>query len=68
MNVDVAIIGGGLVGGSLAVALANAGISVALVDASTAKETAKHAGSGFDQRVFALRPASRQLLEDCGIL
>jgi len=67
MNVDVAIIGGGLVGGSLAVALANAGISVALVDASTAKETAKDAASGFDQRVFALRPASRQFLENCGI-
>ncbi len=67
MNVDVAIVGGGLVGGSLAVALADAGVSVALVDASSAAESAKSAASGFDQRVFALRPASRQFLEACDI-
>ncbi|KPK31784.1 MAG: hypothetical protein AMJ66_07855 [Betaproteobacteria bacterium SG8_40] len=67
MNVDVAIIGGGLVGGSLAVALADAGVSVALVDASSAAEPAQTIVSGFDQRVFALRPASRQFLHACGI-
>ena len=69
MKLDVAIIGGGLVGGSLAVALADAGVSVALVDARTdAVPAAPTTGeTGFDQRVFALRPGSRQFLEDCGI-
>jgi 2-octaprenylphenol hydroxylase len=69
MNADVAIIGGGLVGGSLAVALANAGVSVALVDAGNTAPAAPagDAASGFDQRVFALRPASRAFLESCGV-
>ncbi len=69
MNVDAAIIGGGLVGGSLAVALADAGVSVALVDARTNQATVDkpRAAGQFDQRVFALRPASRQFLEACGI-
>ena len=69
MNVDVAIVGGGLVGGSLAVALADAGVSVVLVDARSGPLAASEAeaDSGFDQRVFALRPASRQFLESCGI-
>lgn len=67
MNVDVAIVGGGLVGGPLAVALADAGVSVALIDAGRAAESAKNVARGYDQRVFALRPASRQFLEACGI-
>ena len=69
MNPDAVIVGGGLVGGSLAVALADAGVSVMLVDAraeaATAAETAS--ASSFDQRVFALRPASREFLDQCGI-
>ncbi len=69
MKVDVAIVGGGLVGGTLAVALADAGVSVALVDARSSVQAASRADADtdFDQRVFALRPASRQFLESCGI-
>ena len=69
VDVDAAIIGGGLVGGSLAVALADAGVSVALVDGrkQAAAATGKAPGNGYDSRVFALRPASRQFLERCGI-
>ncbi len=69
MKFDVAIIGGGLVGGSLAVALADVGVAVVLVDARA--EPATMPGTGdtgqFDTRVFAIRPAGRQFLEHCGI-
>jgi len=68
MNFEVAIVGGGLVGGSLAVALANAGVSAALIDARSDAAGAETPVAGhFDQRIFALRPAGRQFLEDCGI-
>jgi ubiquinone biosynthesis UbiH/UbiF/VisC/COQ6 family hydroxylase len=69
MDADVVIVGGGLVGGSLAAALADAGVAVALVDAraeSVATAVAPSAGGEFDRRVFAIRPAGRQLLERCG--
>ncbi|MGD8476077.1 MAG: FAD-dependent monooxygenase [Burkholderiales bacterium] len=69
MKTDVVIVGAGLVGGSLAVALADAGVSVALIDArSDSDRTAQTPVAGqFDQRIFALRPAARQFLEQCGI-
>lgn len=68
MKFDMAIVGGGLVGGSLAAALANAGVSVALIDArgDTTGDEAPLAGQ-FDQRIFALRPAGRQFFEHCGV-
>lgn len=69
MEFDLVIVGGGLVGGSLAAALADAGVSVALVDARTSNATLvpPTAGGEFDRRVFAIRPAGRQFLEHCGI-
>lgn len=69
MQSEVAIIGGGLVGGSLAAALADAGVAVTLVDARAESETSAKPppGGDFDRRVFAIRPAGRQFLERCGI-
>lgn len=73
MDTEVAIVGGGLVGGCLAVALADAGVSVALIDPraeaeKTGSKTAKRKSDGsFDTRVFALRPDSRDFLATCGI-
>lgn len=68
MKFEAAIVGGGLVGGSLAAALANAGVSVALIDAhSTAVSAETPVAGQFDQRIYALRPAARQFLENCGI-
>ena len=66
---DAAIIGGGLVGGSLAVALADAGVAVALVDAraDTVGAVSPPASGEFDRRVFAIRPAGRQFLERCDV-
>ena len=64
MNVDIAIVGGGPVGASLARALATAGLSLALVEPKTPKPLP---ATGFDQRVYALNGHSRRFLERCGI-
>ena len=64
MNVDVAIVGGGPVGGSLARALAPAGLSLALVEPRAPRPLP---ASGFDQRVYALNGHSRRFLERCEI-
>lgn len=64
MNVDVAIIGGGPVGGSLARALAPTGLSVALVEPRPPRPLP---AVGFDQRVYALNGRSRRFLESCEI-
>lgn len=64
MNVDVAIVGGGPVGGSVARALAPAGLSVALVEPRVPRPLP---AAGFDQRVFALNGRSRRFLERCEI-
>ncbi len=64
MSFDVAVVGGGLVGGSLAAALADVGIGVALIDPRSAPPGNSRR---FDLRVYALRPASCSFLERCGI-
>ncbi len=59
MKYDVAIIGAGLCGMSLAVALAGAGRRVAVVDAREALPVAPaDAGAPFDTRIYAISPAS----------
>ncbi len=73
MDTEVAIVGGGLVGGCLAVALAEAGLSVALVDPRVepekpvAKPARRKSGVPFDTRVFALSPRSRDFLAASGV-
>ena len=69
MDSEVVIVGGGLVGGSIAVALARVGVSVVLVDSGIDAVTASRQDgpSAYDLRVFALRPGGRQFLSDCGI-
>jgi ubiquinone biosynthesis UbiH/UbiF/VisC/COQ6 family hydroxylase len=64
MNVDVAIVGGGPVGASVARALAPTGLNVALIEARPARPVLT---TGFDQRVYALNRHSRHFLERCGI-
>jgi len=64
MKVDVAIVGGGAVGASLARALAQAGLSLALVEPKSPRPLP---ATGFDQRVYALNGQSRRFLELCGI-
>ncbi len=64
MNVDVAIVGGGPVGSSLARALAPSGLSLALVEPKAPRPLP---AAGFDQRVYALNGHSRRFLERNGV-
>jgi 2-octaprenyl-3-methyl-6-methoxy-1,4-benzoquinol hydroxylase/2-octaprenylphenol hydroxylase len=61
---DVAVVGGGMVGATAALALARAGFSVALVDAR--EPAAWAAAHEVDLRVVGLAPSSIQLLEQLG--
>lgn len=68
---DIAIVGAGMVGASLAAALRDTGFSIALIDAQSA-ESLQHSPSkpkdvnGFEPRVSALTFASRDLLKSVG--
>jgi len=61
---DVVIIGGGMVGASLACLLAKIGLNIAVVEAYLPK--AYHADDPYDLRVSALSHFSRQVLIDTG--
>lgn len=62
---DVAIVGGGVVGSALALALTRGGMSVALIDRQPV--TAPTARDEYDLRVSALSPASERLLKALGV-
>lgn len=62
-EVDVAIVGGGLVGCSLAVALAQQDRSVALIEAIAPATEAP----SWDERCIGLNAASRRILESLGV-
>ncbi|RCW82841.1 UbiH/UbiF/VisC/COQ6 family ubiquinone biosynthesis hydroxylase [Paracoccus lutimaris] len=61
---DIVVAGGGLNGPALALALADAGLSVAVVDARPADA---RAGDAFDGRAYALALASQRLLAALGL-
>lgn len=62
---DVAVVGGGMVGAAAALALARQGFSVALVDAAAPAPWA--ASDDVDLRVVGLAASSIQLLDDLGV-
>ena len=67
---DVAIVGAGSVGAAAALAFARAGRRVALIDPRPAAEPGGGkplAPDDWDARVFALSPASMQLLQSLGV-
>jgi len=61
---DLVIIGGGMVGGALACALAPSGLNIAVIEKS--KPLAFSPEQGMDLRVSAISVASQQLLEQVG--
>ncbi len=63
-NCDLAIVGGGLVGPALALAAAQAGLSVTLLDA---KPVERRAAPDFDGRAYALAAASVRCLRGLGL-
>lgn len=64
LKVDVLVVGGGLVGATLALALAGAGIAVALVDRENPATALK---AEFDGRCSAIAQASQQVLRGLGL-
>ena len=64
LDSDILIAGGGLNGSSLALALAQSGLSVTIVDPTPA---ALRKAAGFDGRGYALSLASQRLLQAIGI-
>lgn len=63
-NFDIVVAGGGLNGPALALALAQCGLSVAVVDSRPAES---RAGEAFDGRAYALALASQRLLAALGL-
>ena len=61
---DVVIVGGGVVGLTQAVALADGGISVTVIDAA---DPAEAKGTGFDGRAFAVAYSSQLMLQTLGV-
>jgi 2-octaprenyl-6-methoxyphenol hydroxylase len=61
---DIAIVGGGMVGASLAVALAPLGLKVALIEAFAHDSAVQ---PSFDERTTALSNGSRRILETLGV-
>lgn len=64
INVDVLIVGGALIGGTLACALGRVGIRVAVVDMA---DPAVAMDAKFDGRASAIALSSRRLLEGIGV-
>ncbi len=62
---DVAVVGGGMVGAAAALALARAGFSTALLEARAPKAWSLH--DEVDLRVVGLAPSSLALLEELGV-
>lgn len=62
MNFDLVVVGGGLAGASLAVALRRTALRIAVVEAREPRRS-----EGWDNRVYAISPANRQFLADTGI-
>lgn len=63
-TVDIAIVGGGLVGASLALALAGTGLSLVVIEAQAPESDAQ---PSFDDRTTALGNGSRRVFEALGI-
>lgn len=62
MDFDVVIVGGGLVGASLAAALEPAGLNIALIEGQPMLPD----NTGWDSRIYAVTPGNAAFLASCG--
>ena len=62
MEFDIVIIGGGLVGASLAAALKPSGLRLALIEG----QPLPNLDSGWDSRIYAFTPGNVEFLHECG--
>lgn len=60
---DVLVVGAGLVGAGFAAAMRSSGLRTLLLDAEVPAEPSQ---DGWDSRIYAISPGSRQFLADCG--
>ncbi len=65
MKFDVVIIGGGLVGASLALALKGSGLKIALVESRSPLPLPS--GDSWDSRIYAISPGSAAFLQNLGV-
>ena len=65
LKYDVAIVGAGLVGASLAAALKDSGLCVALIEAGMPQQPSASQDI-WDSRIYAISPGSREFLEQTG--
>ena len=65
MKHQVAVVGGGVVGAALALALHRAGIDTALIERGAAPKP--YDAADYDLRVYALSPASTRFLNELGV-
>ena len=64
MKFDLVIIGGGLIGSSLALALKGSGLKLALVESQAPEFSGTE---DWDKRVYSVSPGSAAFLDRCGI-
>lgn len=64
MHFDVIIVGGGLIGGSFALRLAQCGLTAAVVETRSPQLAA--GAADWDSRIYALSPGSIDYLAECG--
>ncbi|NCN89804.1 MAG: ubiquinone biosynthesis protein UbiH, partial [Gallionella sp.] len=65
MDFDIVIIGGGLVGASLAAALKDSDLKLALLE-SSAPPPVSAAPDNWDARIYAFTPGNAEFLHECG--
>ncbi|HCI13264.1 MAG: ubiquinone biosynthesis protein UbiH [Gallionellales bacterium GWA2_60_142] len=67
MEFDIVIVGGGLVGASLAASLRHSGLSLALVESQCSPALPEDPElADWDSRIYAISPGSRRFLEEAG--
>jgi ubiquinone biosynthesis UbiH/UbiF/VisC/COQ6 family hydroxylase len=67
MEFDIVIIGGGLVGASLAASLKSSGLRLALVEGQSSPTMPEETSTDvWDSRIYAITPGNAEFLQQCG--